>query len=221
MQPPILMMYDVHTHHPNHSDIQIAFVNLPHQKEPSTYTCFTAGLHPWHLQENTLEQAKEWLKEHLKQPGCVAVGEAGLDKVCSTDWNLQLQAFQFCLLQSEIFELPLILHCVRTYDELLKYKQKSNQPWIFHGFNKKPEIAQKVLNAGAYLSFGTAILNENSASTTSLKNCPDKRFLLETDTSTTHSIAEIYEQAACLRKIPVKILEEMLEETVQIIFKIP
>ena len=168
-----------------------------------------------------MEQAKEWLKEHLKQPGCVAVGEAGLDKVCSTDWNLQLQAFQFCLQQAETFQLPLILHCVRAYDELLKFKQQSTKPWIFHGFNKKPEIAQKVLNAGAQLSFGTAILKENSAAAVSFNNCPDKRFLLETDTSTTHSIAEIYEQAACLRKIPVKILEEMLEETVQIIFKIP
>lgn len=215
------MIYDVHTHYPNRSANQLAFVNLSHQEESIPFTCFTAGLHPWYLQENALEQAKDWLKRQLKQPSCVAVGEAGLDKVCSTDWNLQLQAFQFCLLQSEIFQLPLILHCVRAYDELLKYKQKSTQAWVFHGFNKKPEIAQKVLNTGAQLSFGTAILKENSAAAASFKNCPDKRFLLETDTSTTHSIAEIYEQAAYLRKIPVKMLEEMLEETVQIIFKIP
>jgi TatD DNase family protein len=94
-------------------------------------------------------------------------------------------------------------------------------PWVFHGFNKKIAVAQKVLQAGAFLSFGAAILNESSTAAAALKHCPEHCFLLETDARSDISIDTIYEKAAHIRNIPIKTLENRLEETVQIIFKIP
>lgn len=57
---------------------------------PSGVPC-TAGLHPWYLQDwlhhfSTLEQV-------VAQPHVLAIGECGLDKLCATDWQLQLLAF--------------------------------------------------------------------------------------------------------------------------------
>lgn len=221
MRTPQSMRYNVHTHHLPPNNEHIAFVNQSYQYEPENCRFFTAGLHPWYLEQSSLAEAKKWLSHQLQQPGCVAVGEAGLDKACPTNWQLQVDAFQYCIQCSEDYQLPLILHCVQAFDELLAYKPACTMPWVFHGFNKKIAVGQKVLQAGAFLSFGAAILNESSAAATALKHCPEHRFLLETDARSDISIDTIYEKAAYIRNIPIKTLENRLEETVQIIFKIP
>lgn len=215
------MKFDVHTHHVPISQEHIAFISQSYKKGEVDCPHFTAGLHPWFLQEFPLNEAKLWLHNKLNHPGCVAVGEAGLDKICSTNWQLQQEALNYCIQQSESFKLPLILHCVRAHDELLSFKKHTAMPWIFHGFNKKPEITQKLLNSGAILSFGAAIMKESTPAAIALKQCPNHRFLLETDDNTTYSISDIYEQAARLRGIATETLETMIEETAKIIFKIP
>lgn len=98
---------------------------------------------------------------------------------------------------------PLIIHCVRAYEEVLAIKKEWGTqgdviPWIFHGFNKKPAVAQMLLRAGAYLSFGAALLVPGSPAAQSLAICPPGRYFLETDDRNDVSIAAVYAAAAAI-----------------------
>lgn len=160
---------------------------------------YSAGLHPWYL-ENV---AQDWphLVAVVKQPNVLAIGECGLDKVYTTDWQLQLTAFVKQILLANDIGKPLIIHCVRAFDEVISLldKHRVAVPVIFHGYNKKAAIAEKLVQKGYYLSFGAAILHHNSPAAQVLGQIPANQFLLETDDSEAN-IKDIYKRAAEIRK---------------------
>ena len=116
----------------------------------------SAGLHPWYLSVETFDAASDWLLEQAQSPQVIAIGEAGLDKLISPPWALQLAAFQRCVEISETTQKPLLIHCVRAFNEIIALKKlaQPQQPWIFHGFNKNQQTADMLLNEGCFLSFG-------------------------------------------------------------------
>ena len=81
---------------------------------------FSAGLHPWHADQISLETLSARLKECLVSPDLVAIGETGLDKVCKTAMNLQKDVFEFQLEIASRIHKPVIIHCVRAWDELIE-----------------------------------------------------------------------------------------------------
>lgn len=89
-------------------------------------------------------------------PRVVAVGEAGLDKLCDVPLPLQQEAFQAAIELSEKYRFPLLIHAVKATVELLVFQKKHRptQPWIIHGFRGKKELAEDLLRHGFYLSFG-------------------------------------------------------------------
>lgn len=155
------------------------------------------GIHPWFIQSNYLKQLKI-LKEDLVHPKCIALGEAGLDKLCNTDFDTQLIVFRRQIELSENYQLPLIIHCVKASNELFQLKKDLNptQPWIWHGFNKTNLLKQTIENE-IIPSFGEAVLH-NESLRNELANLKSSQFLLETDT-TTLSIETIYKTVAELR----------------------
>lgn len=183
----------------------------------------SAGLHPWFLEENTLEAAKHWLTEQSSH--ICAVGEAGLDKVCTTPWDLQEDAFQYCIDVSESVQKPLIIHCVRAHNEVVQIKKqrKPAQTWILHGFNKHPDTARMLLEAGCCLSFGTALLQAGNHSSEALRITPADRLFLETDDATAVDIVDIYERTAEIRGVQVMEIVEMVRTNVSncFVFRVP
>lgn len=119
------------------------------------------------------------------------VGECGLDRLCSTPYDLQLTAFEAQIQLSERLARPLILHCVRAIDDVLRLHRGTRQPWIWHGFRGKPQQLQQLLDHGFYISFGLRYNTE------SLRQCPLDRLFLETD-DISLPISPLYEQAAAL-----------------------
>jgi TatD DNase family protein len=197
-------MLDLHTHHNPTSEHVTAIVNRSFGRPYPSSPLYSAGLHPWYLSEETMPEARGWLMAQVKDPTCKAVGETGLDKACKTDWDLQMEAFEFCVETAVDARKPLIIHCVRAFEEVLEMKKKYGRAhesvrWIFHGFNKNPAVAEMLLKAGAYLSFGAAILNSKSPAAQSLRICPDDRFFLETDDLENVDAEAIYEAAAVIR----------------------
>ncbi len=193
-------MFDLHTH--NHTHANAVFNRIYGHAYPDT-ALYSAGLHPWHITEATFEAAKFWLDAQARQPQCVAVGEAGLDKICTTDWDLQLRAFNHCIRLAIALRKPLVIHCVRAYDEVLALKKNYGAagdaiPWIFHGFNKKPQVADMLLRAGASLSFGAAILDTEGTAAESLRNCPSGRYFFETDDRADVTIEAVYAAAMAI-----------------------
>ena len=97
----------------------------------------------------------------------------------------------------------------RAYDDLLAMAKRVEPavPMIIHGFNKSQQLGQQLMEHGFVLSFGKAILNENSGSAAIIRN--SESFLLETDDSV-HPIQEIYEAAAKLKNMTVDEMKALI-----------
>ena len=109
-----------------------------------------------------------------------AIGECGLDKNSSLTRKRQNQRFQNQIHLSEKYFLPLILHCVHSWDEVFKLRKemKSVMPWIVHSFRGSPELAADLEKKGFYISFSPVFLKKSDR----VKDFNFlSRFFLETD----------------------------------------
>ena len=131
------------------------------------------------------------------------MGECGLDRLCATPYDLQLAAFKAQIALSEELQSPLILHCVRALDDVLRLKRGTTQPWIWHGFRGKPQQLQQLLDHGFYISFG---FRHN---VDSLRQCPSDRLFFETD-DLPAPIVPLYAIAAQLRNTTPEVLCEQV-----------
>ncbi len=161
---------------------------------------FSVGIHPWYI--NSGDQASEELvnmEKAFSQKGCIAAGEAGLDKITRTDWELQKEIFIQQVKLSESYHKPMIIHCVKAYSELLGLRKelKAENVWIFHGFNSSLEMAGQIIGHGCMLSFGEQLLKEGSKAETVLQKTGVEHWFLETDDSDI-SIETVYSKAALI-----------------------
>lgn len=181
---------------------------------------FTAGLHPWHIKDKTASGEFEKLKIAAIKNNIIAIGECGLDKVCGTDFNLQHDYFRQQIELAKIVKKPLIIHCVRAYDEVLSTIKSAafDQPVIFHGFNKSKQLAQQLLDEGYYISFGKHILESRTSEI--VASIPIERLFLETDDGST-PIDVIYRAAAESKKTSVEFLCEQIANNFRRVFRVP
>jgi TatD DNase family protein len=185
---------DIHSHHPSNRNDIIHVQNLIFPQQKLLPTTCTIGMHPWYIPTENLDSQLIALRALLSHSQIWGVGECGLDKICKTEWNLQIQAFKAQVLLANQFNKPLIIHCVKAFEEVLKIlsESKSTVPTIFHGFNKHPQLANTLIKKGYYLSFGEDLKYQKVKDT--FKNCPPDRVFLETDQSDL-TIAQIYNLA--------------------------
>ena len=142
--------------------------------------------------------------------GGAFIGECGLDRVCSTPYALQLSAFEAQIALSEELHRPLLLHCVRALDDVLRLKRGTTQPWIWHGFRGKPQQLHQLLDHGFYVSFG---FRHNADS---LRLCPPDHLFLETDDSPA-PIAPLYATVAPIRETTVTDLCQQVWQNLQML----
>lgn len=144
---------------------------------------------------------------YATQPAVVAIGETGLDKITAGSpetFKRQQELFTQHIRLSEETGKPLIIHCVKAWDELLHIRKATHPavPWIIHGFRGKELLATQLLDAGLYLSFGSFYNPE------ALKAAWKRHHLLiETDDKQTN-IREVYQQIASELKITVDLLSD-------------
>jgi len=143
---------------------------------------YTYGIHPWFLNEENHKQLISSVETTISQPGIIAIGEAGFDKLRGPSAELQRTAFEEQIVISEELKIPVVIHCVRAWDELLSVqkKLKPKMPWLVHGFRGNVELASQLLSKGMYLSFWfDFVLRPESGKL--LKQLPTDRIFLETD----------------------------------------
>ncbi|MEG1616081.1 MAG: TatD family hydrolase [Bacteroidales bacterium] len=206
--------FNLHTHRtdsgndPDTISIYNATIQTPELSAP-----FSVGIHPWHLTEENYQPQLQFIASLRDRPGFAALGECGLDKVCATPLLLQLKAFREMVRLSELYGKPLILHCVKAFDELLQVRKELHprQPWIIHGFRGKPELAEQLVRHGISLSFGARFNPET------VKRVPVDNLFLETDESEL-PISLIYQQVASLKQISVESLEKVINNRAQRMF---
>ncbi|HTO14754.1 MAG TPA: TatD family hydrolase [Edaphocola sp.] len=207
------MYKDIHTHQ---SSINFSILNFHQDFESSTEIDFCSlGIHPWYI--SNLEIQLESLKRFAGNSNVIAIGECGLDKECETPWDLQQLAFIQQIKLAERLNKPLIIHCVKAYDECLTLLTDVNVPVLFHGFNRKNTIAQKILEKGFYLSVGKAIFQ--TAFQEIFKKLPIEFIFFETDDNTSISIDEIYKKAAEVKNIEIDMLILQIEKNFKRVFK--
>lgn len=182
---------------------------------------YSIGLHPWHIAEKSnndlhLHIVKKLAKEYKN---ILAIGETGLDKVIKVDFELQKEIFYQHIKISEECEKPLIIHCVRSYYEILAIKKqiKPQQIWIFHGFQANEQIAMACIKEECYLSLGYALLKEEPKLMKAVSAIPLEKILLETDTQP--DIAKVYAQFAKIRNMTVSDLQKIMMSNFGKVFK--
>ena len=173
---------------------------------------FSVGIHPKDIDENS-DYHFEKVKQIAQSENCVAIGECGLDGLIAVDEKVQEQVFDWHIQLANEIRKPIIIHCVRRFSEIQKFKKKSEVPMIIHGFNKKENIAQQLLANGFYLSFGKAVL-QNVSLQQIIKNIGLDRIFLETDDSD-FDISLLYEKVAELNKISIENLQKTILENLE------
>jgi TatD DNase family protein len=143
---------------------------------------YTYGIHPWFLDEGNYKELINSVEKTVSQPDILAIGEAGFDRLRGPSIELQRKVFEKQIAISEETEKPVVIHCVRAWDELLSVQKrlKPKMPWLVHGFRGNVELALQLLSKGMYLSFWfDFVLRPESGKL--LKQLPTDRIFLETD----------------------------------------
>lgn len=207
------MLLDIHTHD---TDIVVPGESIvsvePPRFMPVEGVYYSVGIHPWRIME-TVPEDWDCLQKALSHPMVCAVGEAGLDKLTEADMEVQKEVFIRQILLSEAVGKPLIIHCVRAFNELVELKRKYHprMPWVVHGFRNNLHIARRLMDEGIYFSLGERYQAEV------LRQMPLDRLLTETDVSTLE-IHEIIRRMAAERGIDVACLCEKIDENARRIF---
>lgn len=208
---------NIHTHL-KHDNASIELYNMKVNEACDAAYC-SFGLHPWELGKGSEKQYLDKLNVYCENKVIAAVGEVGLDKAIEYPITLQEEWF---IKQHELAEkhkLPVIIHCVKSWNELmgLHKKVKPRVPWIFHGFAGNLILADQLIKAGCYLSFGQQLL-KNEKQQRVFKDISLENVFLETDDSD-EKIDNIYKKAADLHHICSDNLKEQIYSNFRRIFK--
>ena len=210
METPFI---NIHTHTLKSGGNLIQIVNLDLNQPCPEQDYYSYGIHPWALDsaDFQMETALQCLEERLNNPNVLALGEAGLDKMHKASFEKQIELFKRQIELSEALQKPMILHDVRSHNEIiaLRKKHKAKQPWILHGFNGTEQDIKQLTGLGLYLSVGESLLHSERKITKSLKNIPLDLLFFETDMAEI-GIEKIYEKAAKLLDIDVAVLQRRL-----------
>jgi len=171
----------------------------------------SVGLHPWHINAEWKNGMDE-VRTAATAKNVLFIGETGLDKLRGADPKLQETIFIEHIRISESVGKPLIIHCVKAFDEIIALRKKTHpqQQWIIHGFRGKPQQARQLLDNGFQLSFGEHF-NADSLDLAFHRHS----LWLETDESP-HSIDEIYEAASKSLNISSTILEQKISSNIHL-----
>lgn len=175
---------DFHTHDqqaPPPAIIQIPTDYLLHPDEwqPRPGATYSAGIHPWDVNPDApLQHLFEGFEKLAVRPETIAIGECGLDRLRG-DYACQSEVFIRQLEYAEALTKPVIIHCVKAIDEILRLHKamRPRMKWTIHGFRGNAATACQLLTAGLDLSFGPRF-NPRAVAV-----CPPGRLHMETDDS--------------------------------------
>lgn len=206
--------FDVHSHknHPQ-SDPNAVFTieNIRISDNNTTLTSspyFSAGIHPY----DTMKINDKWfsdLETTASDDRCLAIGECGIDKRYP-NIELQLEILHRHIGLSNRLHKPLIIHCVRAENEILRALKQSTEKTIFHSythFTQQLEQRQSI----------TVSFSERSLQNPGIHRIPTNRILLETDDGDL-SIEQIYARYSTLASIDPTDLQAVIRNNFTNIF---
>lgn len=174
-----MKLFNFHTHN---SAEEFGIINAKANDKLDSEKQYSIGIHPW-------EYSKVWadnfilIKEIANSHNIVAIGETGLDPKSELPLSEQLEILSKHIKLSEEMEKPLIIHCVKYFNELIQSKNqhKPKQAWVIHGYRSKITIAQNLLNRGFLFSVNSSLLLDKQKAKKLIELIGKDNLFLETD----------------------------------------
>lgn len=208
---------DIHTHRPHATERYLLSYSIGIDPQPELGDKFSVGIHPWAVERVDAEAALRY----MESAPAVAIGEIGLDFVREIDRELQLELFEKQLQIAERRQLPVILHCVRAYNEVLNIIRGRELPAVvFHSYIGSLQQTQTVVERGYYISLSDMSLG-SSRTVEALEVVPLERLFAETDMGEGEpkSIVAVYEQIADIKGVSLEELKEKIWSNYKRVFK--
>ncbi len=204
--PPVVTNFHCHD-----TDAQQAIISVDVEDfKPQYGKIYSVGIHPWNIGDNWQQQVKQ-LEEAAQHHLVVAIGETGLDSLKGVPLEVQEQVMQAHINIAAAAGKPLIIHCVRTSQQILRLWRDNphahNVAWVIHGFRGNENVARQLLDAGFYLSFGSKF-NEQALAITPLHH-----LLVETDDGPSASITQTLKAVAHAKQCSPRRLRRQVRRT--------
>ncbi|MEZ4810364.1 MAG: TatD family hydrolase [Allomuricauda sp.] len=142
------------------------------------------GLHPTHVKENFQEELA-LVEEWLAKKKFYAVGEIGIDLYWDKSFLTQQQeAFVHQIRLAKKYQLPIVIHCRESFDEIfevLEQEKGEDLFGIFHCFTGTLAQAHKAISYNMKLGIGGVVTFKNGKIDQFLHEIDLKHLVLETD----------------------------------------
>ena len=186
---------DIHTHNTESTADIFSLLNvfLSDYPELPANKPISVGLHPWHIDTESSALAEKILRKAASLVNVAALGETGLDKSIKTDPDIQERVFRLHAEIAEQQKKPLIIHCVKAFQEIIRLKKDINPTiaWIIHGFRGSEDLASELIRHGFWISLNQWIIRNPEKGRAILGKIPPEKLFLETD-EYPDNIADIY-----------------------------
>jgi TatD DNase family protein len=214
-----MQFLNLHTHKFTNQETILELVNQYPQEFEASIPFYSIGIHPWYINEKTLEADLQIIDSKLQESNCLALGECGLDKRIEIPLELQEMVFEKQLLLAQKQNKPVVIHCVAAFQEVIAIKKrlKIKVPMLIHGFSKNKQVAKELIDNGFHISFGKYLL-QNPELETVFQSIPNDRFFLETDT-VEEGIEEVYALASQYKKWSLDELQQQIKSNFAAVFK--
>ncbi len=154
------------------------------EKKFPNNTFLMMGLHPTHIKENYTEELA-FVKKWLDKRSFYGVGEIGIDLYWDKSFLQQQQiAFKTQIEWAKEKNLPIVIHCRDSFDEIFEILEEMKDEklfGIFHCFTGTLEQAYKAISYNMKLGIGGVVTFKNGKIDQFLDKIPLENIVLETD----------------------------------------
>ena len=186
------------------------------QSETSDFMCFSAGIHPLDIEDDTCDADFEEIEKMAAHPKCKAIGEIGLDYHYddAAEPQKQKEAFIRQLDMAVKLDMPVIIHIREAMQDSLEILKmyKGRVRGVIHCFSGSAESCKELVKMGYYIGFTGVVTFKNARKALeAMKVVPFDRLLIETDCP--YMAPEPYRGKRCdssmLHQIAQKIADEL------------
>lgn len=207
-----MQFVNIHTHKPSDNK-SFEIINLVVGRDSIdnmlSERLYSIGIHPWHTEN--LQKSKEILTKYTTHPNIIAIGECGFDSKSALSQSEQESLFIHHVKLSEKLEKPLIIHSVKSVNEVIRLKKnlKPLMAWVIHGFSSNAQTASECVKHGLFMSVGHLLCNGETSIAKIVDQIPLTNLFFETDESDL-PIDAIYQQYAMLTGKSIKDVSETI-----------
>lgn len=166
--------------------IDSSYTNAMYDLEANfkTHVHLMMGLHPTSVKANYKEELAHVKSQLTKRQFC-AIGEIGIDLYWDkSTLNIQKEAFKYQIQLAKEYNLPIVIHCRESFDEIFEVLETEKDDklfGIFHCFTGTFEQAKQAMSYNMKLGIGGVVTFKNGKIDQFIHQIDLKHIVLETD----------------------------------------